>query len=65
MSDKMSEAIIALLKTDKTLSSAALASRIGTSSRTVERGLRKLRESGIIERIGPKKGGHWVVKEKT
>jgi ATP-dependent DNA helicase RecG len=60
----MSEKIIALLKSNGCLSSAALATQIGKTSRTVERVLRELRESGVIERIGPDKGGHWVVKEK-
>jgi predicted HTH transcriptional regulator len=63
MTEKTSEKIIALLKSDGSLSSAALAAKIGKSTRTVERALRKLRESRVIERIGPDKGGHWVVKE--
>ncbi len=65
MSEEMTEQIIALLKSDGRLTSATLALRIGKSARTIERNLRKLRESGVIEHIGPNKGGHWVVKEKT
>jgi predicted HTH transcriptional regulator len=61
----MSEKIIALLESDGSLSSATLATQISKTSRTVERVLRELRESGVIERIGPDKGGHWVVNRKT
>lgn len=65
MSEETTKQIITLLKSDGKLTSAALALRIGKSDRTIERNLRKMRESGIIEHIGPNKGGHWVVKEKT
>ena len=64
VSEKVSEKIVALLESDGSLSSAALATQIGKSPRTIERGLRKLRETRVIERIGPAKGGHWVVREK-
>jgi len=63
MTEKMTEKIIILLRTDGNLSIAALAERIGKSASTVERALSKLREAEAIERIGPDKGGHWVVKE--
>ncbi|HPL68032.1 MAG TPA: Lrp/AsnC family transcriptional regulator [Smithellaceae bacterium] len=57
-SEKMSEKIIALLRTDGSLSIQVLAEQIGKTTRTVERTLRQLRETGIIERIGSDKGGH-------
>ena len=64
MSETVSEKIIALLGADGSLSIKAMAEQIGKTTRTVERTLRKLREAGVIERIGPDKGGHWVVKGK-
>lgn len=64
MTKKMTEEIIALLQTDGSLSIAALAEQIGISASTVARTLRKLRETQVVERIGPDKGGHWVVKDK-
>jgi predicted HTH transcriptional regulator len=64
MTKKTPEEVIALLQADGSLSIAALAEQIGASASTVDRVLHKLRESGIIERVGPDKGGHWVVKEK-
>ena len=65
MTKKMTEEIIALLQADDGLSIAALAEQLGISASTVARALRKLRETRVIERIGPDKGGHWVVKEKS
>lgn len=64
MSEKTPEKILELLRQDGGLSIAALAKRIDKTTRTVERTLKIFRENGTIERIGPAKGGHWVVKEK-
>ncbi len=63
-SEKTSEKIITLLRADGGLSIQELAEQIGKTTRTIERTLRILREERAIERIGPDKGGHWVVKEK-
>jgi len=63
--EKMSEKIITLLGADGSLSIKVLAEQLGKATRTVERTLRKLREAGVIERIGPDRGGHWVVKHKS
>jgi len=62
--EKRSEKIIALLRADGSLSIQALAEQIGKTTRTVERTFRQLRDTGIIKRIGPDRGGHWIVKEK-
>ncbi|HBB16250.1 MAG TPA: hypothetical protein DCZ97_04330 [Syntrophus sp. (in: bacteria)] len=56
--------MVALLESDGGLSIDALAEQIGKSVSAVQRALRKLQETHVIERIGPHKGGHWVVKEK-
>lgn len=44
------------------LSAAALAEKIGISAKAIEKHLASLKADGIIERIGPAKGGHWRVK---
>jgi ATP-dependent DNA helicase RecG len=62
---KTPQQIIALLRQDGGLSIVELAKQIDKSTSAVERALRKLREEGAIERIGPAKGGHWVVREKA
>ena len=59
---KSREKIVALLSEDGKLSAAALAEKIGISAKAVEKHLANLKANGIIERIGPAKGGYWKVK---
>ena len=59
---KSRDKIIALLSEDGKLSAAALAEKIGISAKAVEKHLANLKADGIIERIGPSKGGYWKVK---
>ena len=59
---KSRDKIIALLSEDGKLSAAALAEKIGISAKAVEKHLANLKADGIIERIGPAKGGYWKVK---
>ncbi len=40
-----------------------IAEAIGRSTRAIEMQVAKLKTEGLIERIGPDKGGHWMVKE--
>ena len=54
--------IVALLSEDGKLSAMALAGKLGISAKSVEKHLANLKADGIIERIGPAKGGHWKVK---
>lgn len=61
---KTPDRIIDLLAQDGGLSIKELATAICKSPSAVQRVLNKLQESGVIERIGPDKGGHWVVKGK-
>jgi ATP-dependent DNA helicase RecG len=65
LTEKTPDQIVASLSADGSLSIAELAKQIGKSTSAVERALRKLRKTGAIERIGPDKGGHWVVREKS
>ncbi|MCU0666939.1 MAG: hypothetical protein MUF05_07590 [Candidatus Omnitrophica bacterium] len=41
-----------------------MADIVGLSSRAVEKHLSKLKEKGVLRRIGPDKGGHWEVVSK-
>ena len=59
---KSREKIVALLAEDGTLSAAALAAKIGISAKAIEKHLANLKAAGIIERIGPAKGGYWKVR---
>ena len=58
------EKIISLLREDGRLSAVALAEKIGITAKAVEKHLARLKSDGIIQRIGPAKGGHWVVGPK-
>ena len=62
---KSREKIIALLSQDNSLSAAALAERIGITPKAVEKHIAKMKAEGILKRVGPDKGGHWQVVEKT
>ena len=43
------------------MSAAEIAMEIGMSSRGVEKQIRKLREAGIIRRVGADFGGYWEI----
>ena len=58
---KSREKIIALLSNDNTLTMAAIAREIGITQKAVEKQIARLKADGIIKRIGPDKGGHWLV----
>ena len=59
---KSREKIIALLSENGKLTAAGLAAEIGVTAKTIEKHIAKLKAEGIIERVGPDKGGSWKVK---
>ena len=61
VSDKKS---FRLLQEKSTSSALEIAQAIGMSARRVEKQISKLKEDGVIQRIGPDKGGHWEVCKK-
>lgn len=56
---KTPDAILQILKEDSFLTLAEVADRIGKSVSAVERAAKKLRDQGMLEYIGPQKGGYW------
>ena len=62
-SEKSSEKIIEILKEDNTLTIEQLSAMLGISSRAVEKNIRKLREKGLIKRVGGRKTGYWKVEK--
>lgn len=58
---KTTERILILLKDHPSFSMTDLATELGKSKSAVERAIRKLREQGRLQRIGPDKGGQWLV----
>ena len=58
---KSSEKILAQIKQKPTISAAEIAMQIEMSSRGVEKQIKKLREKGVIKRIGADRGGYWEI----
>ena len=56
--------IVALLRSDPTLTRTALASRVGLTPEGVKYHLDKLRRAGRIRHVGPTKKGRWEVLER-
>ncbi|HIT45184.1 MAG TPA: putative DNA binding domain-containing protein [Candidatus Aphodovivens excrementavium] len=55
-------AVLSYIKSDQRASAASIASRMGLSTRQIERVMKRLREAGLIERIGGTRG-HWEVRD--
>jgi len=58
---KTPQMILEVLKIAPSLTGPEIANQIGKSDSAVKRAIKKLREDGKLERIGPAKGGHWKV----
>lgn len=61
--NKTRNKIIALLRENPNLSATALANKIGISAKGIQRHLANLKAEGIIHRVGPDKGGQWIVQK--
>ena len=55
--------LLLMILSDPTSTVVEMAANIGISQRGVEKQLKKLKELGVINRVGPKKGGHWEVRK--
>jgi ATP-dependent DNA helicase RecG len=60
---KTSEKIIGFIRERPSITTGELSALTGITRRSVERNIDKLRVIGIIQRVGPDKGGHWRVNE--
>ena len=59
--NKTEKRVIELLIEKPSYTSADLAEKIEVSKRTIERTFKTLQEKNIIERIGSKRDGKWIV----
>ena len=59
--NKTEKTVIELLIKNPTVTSMELAERIGVTKRTIERAFKTLQEKKMIERIGSKRDGNWIV----
>ena len=59
--NKTEKKVIEFLIENPNLTSAELAEQIGVTKRTIERTFKTLQEKKMIERIGSKRYGNWIV----
>ena len=62
--EKTVEKILDAIKSNPKITQNELAEIAGLTRRGIEWNLAKLKEKGIVKRIGPAKGGYWEVVEK-
>ncbi|MEQ8152813.1 MAG: HTH domain-containing protein, partial [Smithellaceae bacterium] len=60
-SEKTSEKIMGIIRTNKTVSARQLAEILGLTQRAIEHQIALLRQKGFLKRIGPAKGGYWEI----
>ena len=53
--------IVMLISASPDITLSEMANQLGMSRNGVDKNIRKLKELGIIRRVGPDKGGHWEV----
>ncbi len=53
------------MRENPTVTKVELAAVLGIHGSNVDRNIQKLKRLGLISRIGPAKGGHWEVIDKT
>lgn len=63
LDDSLEKKIIELLSENSSYTLKELAEKSLMSAKTVQRALKKLKESGRIERVGGKRYGHWEIRE--
>jgi ATP-dependent DNA helicase RecG len=59
------EKILRLIFHDPQITTDKLANIIGISQKGVEWQVAQLKKDGLLERIGPTKGGHWKIVEES
>ena len=64
MIDEYDEEILRLMEKNSSIKVSEISKQIGLGTTTITKRIRQLRERGIIERIGAKKNGHWIVNMK-
>ncbi|MCK5699053.1 MAG: putative DNA binding domain-containing protein [Candidatus Aenigmarchaeota archaeon] len=55
--------ILKLMLVNRYVSKKEISEKIGISTTAIDKNISKLKESGVLKRIGPDKGGHWEVIE--
>ena len=58
------EKIVCRMQENPHITAQLLSTKVGISVRKIESNIQKLKEYGIIKRVGPAKGGHWKITHK-
>jgi ATP-dependent DNA helicase RecG len=61
--EKTREKLLRLVRESPQISTQELAQALGITPKGVEWQVRKLKEEGLLKRVGPDKGGHWEAKD--
>ena len=61
--EKSTEKLIRIIRENPDITIAEMCKLVGLSDKGVRKNLDKLKQQGILQRIGPAKGGHWKVNE--
>ncbi len=56
--------ILNYIEGDNTISAMKLSDLLQISDRTIERDIQKLKNIGILERIGSDRGGYWKINNQ-
>ena len=62
INDPLEKEVLSAIKENSHITQAQLATKLNRSDRQIRRVLKELREKGIIDRIGSRKSGQWIVK---
>lgn len=60
---KIEKQILEIIEKDPKITQSDIASKLKTVSKTIQRGIAKLKEKEIIERIGSNRKGYWAIKK--
>lgn len=62
INDPLEKEVLSAIEENSHITQAQLSTKLNRSDRQIKRALKELREKGIIERIGSRKSGQWIVK---
>lgn len=56
--------LIKVIEENAKISATKISEQLNVTSRTIELNIEKLKAMGIIQRISPDKGGHWIIAKE-
>ncbi|MDR1385735.1 MAG: putative DNA binding domain-containing protein [Planctomycetaceae bacterium] len=62
--DSTTAIVLSIIKDNNTISISQLSEKVNINSSAIQKHIQKLKAKGLLERVGPDKGGYWKVIEK-